>query len=187
MSIATTLSDVPPDITFEGAIKLTQEWLQWQGKNPRSGEKTRQFIRNLVATENGARGFFVVYLTATEEIAEYPSIELIESLRECAPTIAELLVKNLAMSSAQAIYHQRQNNDAMVASSSMVSKRTANLIHILNIPATYHYARELSQSAQTGSGNYQSFLDRWKYDPEQRQAIVEVFDKLFANIPRISA
>jgi hypothetical protein len=82
-----------------------------------------------------------------------------------------LLVKNLAMSTAMAITHRRNQQEAMAKGSDRVRSRTARLIQALSFPQLQEQANQLTESIDTGAGHYQSFLERWGYDDEQKRAI----------------
>jgi hypothetical protein len=165
-----TLS-VPADLKFDKAIELTQVFLIALKKNELSSTEIHDFVTNLVQTSNGARGFFVTYLTSKDPICDEPLPEIIDALRSHPDLAADLLVKNIAMSTAQSIYHERNNDPEMMASSATVAARTIKIIHQLNLPQIQQMCRELLSTIQTGSGSYSDFLKRWGYDNEQQQAI----------------
>ncbi len=81
-------------ITFENAIEQTQ-YLLSQIEFLDTNIITQKFTE-LVSTENGARGFFVTYLTSDLSPTEYPSLEVITALKTSPILVNELLVKNLA-------------------------------------------------------------------------------------------
>jgi hypothetical protein len=87
--------------------------------------------------------------------------------------VSELLVKNLAMSSAMVLTHRRRDDETMAKQSERVRERSRQLIASLGLPEFAEKLAQLLVAAQTGEGIYQSFLDRWNYDPEQREAIAE--------------
>jgi hypothetical protein len=95
-------------ISFENAIQQTQDLLS-QIEFLDAKTITQKFTE-LVSTENGARGFFVTYLTSDLSHTEYPSLEVITALKTSPIFVNELLVKNLAMSTAMVIYHRSQGD-----------------------------------------------------------------------------
>lgn len=139
-------------------------------------------IANLVRTLDGARGFFVTYLTNTHPCADNPSPAVLQGLRTAPDTIASLLVKNLAMSTAMAITHHRHQNPEMAAQSEQVSHRTATLIKRLGMSTVETEAENLWQGLTQGTGPYISFLARWGYDQEQRQTIQAALSQTFAHL-----
>lgn len=162
---------VPDSIKFDEAIGLTQTFLTQLKSNELTGEKVLDFVSQLVQTPNGARGFFVTYLTAADPICDRPQPEIIMALQNHSEVAAELLVKNLAMSTAQQLYHQRRNDREMAASSLMVATRTIAIVKQLNLPQIQEMCRELLVTTTTGNGGYSEFLTRWGYDAEQKKAI----------------
>lgn len=161
---------VPEAITFEQAIAFTQSLMTQMQAAQISEPDLEATLTDLLSSANGARGFFVTYLTDDCPLADQPSAAVIRALRS-APTVPELLVKNLAMSSAMAVAHRRNRNEAMAQGSDRVQARTANLIQQVQMAEVREQATQLCQSAATGSGEYAAFLQRWGYDAEQRQVI----------------
>jgi len=159
-------------ITFEQAIALTQSLLNQLDQV--SETEIQATITTLVSTENGARGFFVTYLTANLPYADQPSDAVIKALQTSPAIVSELLVKNLAMSASMAIAHRRTANEAMAKGSDRVQRRTTVLIQRVQMPEVTQKATQLQASAETGVGEYQAFLERWGYDAEQRQQIAKV-------------
>lgn len=143
-----------------------------------SSQETTDAIAQLVKTENGARGFFVTYLTSEGTLANTPSPEVIQALQSSPDTVAQLLVKNLAMSTAQALAHRRQGNEQMAQGSDQVRSRSLRLIEQINLSEVREIALALRESAVTGAGTYQTFLQTWGYDAEQRQLICQALDRV---------
>ena len=159
-------------ITFENAIQQTQDLLS-QIEFLDAKTITQKFTE-LVSTENGARGFFVTYLTSDLSHREYPSLEVITALKTSPIFVNELLVKNLAMSTAMVIYHRSQGDKENAQGSEKVQEKTGQLIKQLLSPALGEKLQQLATSLNTGQGEYQAFLERWGYDNYQRQAIAEI-------------
>jgi hypothetical protein len=170
MSIPSSLL-ASESITFEGAIELTQSLLSLIEADQLSEADIEQAVRSLVKTQNGARGFFVTYLTDDRQEADRPSPGVVEALRSAPEIVAELLVKNLAMSSAMVVYHSRHQSEEMAAGSARVQKRSRNLIQILQMPACQTLASQMLESLQNANGEYEEFFQRWGYDNEQKVAI----------------
>jgi hypothetical protein len=169
---------VPDQIKFDEAIDLTQSFLTQLKQNQLTSSQILDFVSELIQTANGARGFFVTYLTAPDPICDAPQPEIIAAIAAHPEIAADLLVKNVAMSTAQQLYHQRQNNAEMVSSSATVAARTTKIIHQLNLPQIQNMCRELVDTIDTGSGSYAEFLTRWGYDDEQKQSIGQVVSQL---------
>lgn len=159
------------NVTFEQAIALTQSLLTQMEQGKLSEAEIGEAIATLVSSMNGARGFFVTYLADERAIADHPSEAVMQALQSSPEIVADLLVKNLAMSSAMAITHRRNGDEPMAQGSDRVRSRTAYLIEKLQLAAVVEKAQKLHESASTGLGEYKAFLDRWGYDAEQRQVI----------------
>lgn len=167
---------VPEKVTFEQAIELTQSLISQIETGELSEAEIAVYLTDLVKTDFGARGFFVTYLTSDSTLPDNPSQAVIQALRTNSETVADLLVKNLAMSAASAVAHRRNHNQEMVASSEKVTRRTANLIKLLQLPAIDQHSQNLLETVTTKEGSYQAFLERWGYDAEQQQAICQALN-----------
>lgn len=169
---------VSPEITFEQAIAFTQSLLS----QSRSETELEAAVSALVATPNGARGFFITYLTDDQGGADQPQPEIVKALQSSPEIVSELLVKNLVMSAAMVVTHTQRQDLDMAASSARVRSRSAQLIQQLQLPSINVKLTQLLQSLQTGTGEYQDFLNRWGYDQQQRaameQAILPVLTSL---------
>lgn len=168
------------EITFEQAIALTQSLLS-QAEAGESPEMAAA-IAELVKTETGARGFFATYLTSDSAIADNPPTPVVQALQSSPDVVADLLVKNLAMSAAQAVFHRRNHKEDMAEASEQVRQRTARLIELVSLPAVYDRSAELLESTTTGEGSYKAFLERWGYDAEQRQVICKTLQQVNSEL-----
>jgi len=158
-------------VSFEEAKSFTQSLLEEIETGKLSEVETQDGITSLVKSENGARGFFVTYLTGDYELADNPSNAVINALKSAPETVSELLVKNLAMSAAMAVTHRRNNDEEMAKGSERVRQRTVNIIKQVKLDSVSQELSQLQQSLTTGEGSYQAFLQRWGYDTEQKQVI----------------
>jgi hypothetical protein len=160
-------------MTFEEAIAYTQNLLL---RTDLDDYQLKAEIANLIQTANGARGFFVCFLTGEWQLADSPSLGIIEALQSAPKAISELLVKNLAMSTAMAIAHRRSDNIEQAQGSDRVAKRTELLIEKVNLAELRDIAEQMSNSA-IANGMYTDFFERWGYDAEQKQAIAIILSK----------
>lgn len=168
---------VPDTITFEQALALMQTLMEQMQQGQISETDLETTLTALVSSENGARGFFVTYLSDDRPLADQPTPAVLKALQSSTEIVAELLVKNLAMSSAMAIAHRRNQNESLAQGSDRVQARTLNLIEQLQLAAVREKASKLKESATTGAGDYQAFLERWGYDTEQRQVIQQQMER----------
>jgi hypothetical protein len=168
---------VPDALSFEEAIALTQALLDRIESGSLSEAGVESAIAALVRSENGARGFFVTYLSDPRALADHPTPAIVAALKNVPTVISSLLVKNLAMSTAMAISHRRNQNELQAQGSDQVANRSSRLIQALPLPDLQQQAQLLDQSIHTPGGTYQAFLDRWGYDAEQRQAIHQALEQ----------
>lgn len=161
------------NLSFEEALVLTQTLLDQAVEDALSPAELQQAVTNLVGTENGARGFFVVYLSdSRSQMEDYAGL-VIAALQASPEVVSPLLVKNLAMSTAMILTHQRNQKPELVAGSEQVQRRSQVFIQQLQTPELQEHIRALWHSVATATGAYQAFLERWQYDAEQRQAIAQ--------------
>ena len=78
---------VPTNIKFDAAIDLTQVFLTQLAKNELTSSQILDFVSALIQTSNGARGFFVTYLTIQDPICDEPQPEIIAAIA-AHPSIA---------------------------------------------------------------------------------------------------
>jgi hypothetical protein len=171
---------VPDPVTFEEAIALTQTLLDHMERQELPDAEIERVVAALITTEGGGRGFFLTYLTDERSLANQPSSAVTNALQSSPDIVSKLLVKNLAMSAAMAITHRRNQNEEMAEGSDRVRSRAMHLIELVQLPGVVQEAQLLHESAATGIGEYQKFLERWGYDAEQRQAIQQVLEEAIA-------
>jgi len=170
---------VPDNVTFEDAITLTQDLIVKMENEEINSSQLQDTIRALVTTSNGARGFFVTYLTTDSAVADQPPPAVLAGLKTAPELVSELLVKNVAMSTAMAMTHRRQDNESMAQGSDRVQRRSLHLIEQLNNEWIQEKAQQMRESALTGKGEAAvAFFERWGYDEEQRNAIAQTLEKL---------
>ncbi len=161
-------------IKFAAAIELTEQFVQQLQDKQLTAEQITIFVQDLVATTEGARGFFVGYLTSdaniVDQLDQYISA-IAQGLQAHPEVVADLLVKNLAMSTAQQLHFQRHDQPDMASNSARVADRSRQLLKTLKLPLIQEICQQLSQSILTGTGAYVEFLERWGYDDEQKSAI----------------
>lgn len=173
-----TNSSEHKSLSFPQAIAKTQLLMEQISSNQLNEAEVRQNVSSLLATKNGGRGFFVAYLTSDIPLADHPTVGVLEGLKSAAEISSELLVKNLAMSSAMMITHRQNNDLENLAGSQTVCRRTCNLIKQLNMHEIAEKLQKLHCTIKQGQGEYQEFLEHWRYNQEQQQAIQETIDQL---------
>jgi hypothetical protein len=160
-------------LDFEGVMVATQTLLTQATEQTIPGDEITATLTQLLTGPFGGRGFFAVYLTLAgeETIADNPTVPFLEAFAQTPEVVAELLVKNLAMSTAMVVFHHRMKALEQAAGSEAVQRRCRGLIQILKTPPLQDKLQEMATSLSAGQGSYASFLDRWQYDGEQRGAI----------------
>jgi len=174
---------VPDAISFERAIALTETLLDQMEDGQMSDAEVADIVAQLVRTDNGARGLFVTYLPDPRPLADNPSPEFVIALRSSPDIVAELMVKNLVMSTAMVIYNQRRQFIPQAKESQRVQSRSAHLLQQLGLPQVQQRADKLLESLTTGEGEYEAFLTRWGYDDEQKQVMAETLRATIAGVP----
>ncbi len=160
------------DISFEEAIAFTQKLIAEMANM--TEEEKELAVKSLVNSMNGARGFFVSYLTDDDPIADENSEGIVKGLASSPEIVGDLLVKNIAMSTAMKVYHLRNDDPKMADSSARVTMRSKKLVDLLNLDAIRQKLIKLQNTLINNEGEYQSFLERFGYDAEQKQEILKV-------------
>lgn len=169
---------VPTEVSFQKALSLTQRlFSDVEQFTPATLES---HIASLVGSNKGARGFFATYLTNDFSLLpEMAQKAILQGLRTSPDIVAELLVKNLVMSTAMTLTHSRQGNSEMAQQSQQTRERTARVINQVKLSTVEREAQQLWQSLTTGTGSYTAFLERWEYDNEQKQAMQKSLRTVF--------
>jgi hypothetical protein len=169
-----SLPTLTAQVSFDEAIAFTQDLMQLMGEGEITDIEVERAIAQLVQSMNGARGFFVTYLSSESSLADKPAEAVLRALQTAPETVASLLVKNVAMSTAMSITHRQQNHPELAEGSLQVQRRSVLLIEKLRSPEIKTELQQLAESLSTGSGDYQAFLERWGYDTEQKQEIERI-------------
>ncbi|MEB3211867.1 MAG: hypothetical protein VKL39_10960 [Leptolyngbyaceae bacterium] len=173
------IGSTPDNLSFADTIAFTQTLLAHLENDPTDAESNShtiaQTIAHLLSSKAGARGFLATYLTYDGAIADQPPDSIINGLRAKPDIVADMMVKNLAMSSAMAIAHQRNQDEEHAKGSRRVQQRTRHLIEMLETAELGGAIREMVSSLEGTSSYYQPFLEQQRYDTEQREALKTVF------------
>ena len=165
-----TPSDAPLQPSFQQAMEITAQWLQLWEHGELSDEVLADRVAELVASRDGARGFFVVSLAGDSPLMDRLPDPVVLALRGGGDGVVDLSARNLAMSTAMTLHHRRSGDAGQRAGSERVQQRCTELLRLLE-PAAVKIRLETLLAATDGQGEDVAFLDRWGYDPEQRQAI----------------
>ncbi len=160
-----------PAPSFEQAIEITAQWLRLWEEGELSDEVLADRVSELVASRDGARGFFVVSLAGDSPLMDRLPEALVMQLRAAGDGVVDLTVRNLAMSTAMAMHHQRAGDMTQQAGSKRVTSRCTELLRLLEPKSVKTRLEQLLEAVEHTRGEDVAFLNRWGYDDEQKQAI----------------
>ncbi len=158
--------------SFEDAINAASLWCSAWDKGELSDEVLAERVSELLATLNGARGFLALSLSSKSPLMDRLPDALIFQLRESGDVVVDLVAKNLAMSTAMALHHQRNKNYSQQAGSENIKRRCLEILRLLE-PYSVKETLENLLKATKGEGKYVDFLNRWNYDEAQKNKIAE--------------
>ena len=156
--------------TFEQALNAAMLWCNAWEKGELSDEVLAERVSELLATKDGARGFFVISLASDNPLMDRLPEALVLQLRTAGEIVIDLTVRNLAMSTAMALHHQRKEDLQQQAGSERVTARCLDLLRLLD-PNNVKKRLETLLEATKGEGEDLEFLQRWGYDNQQKLAI----------------
>jgi hypothetical protein len=179
---ARTESPLAP--SFPQAMEIAAQWIGLWEAGELSDEVLADRVGELVVSRDGARGFFVVSLTGEAPLLDRLPEALVAALRQAGEGVVDLTARNLAMSTAMALHHQRAGDRDLQGGSEQVQRRSTELLRHLEPVAVKKRLETLlaaAAAAERGGaeqavGNDRAFLDRWGYDLEQRKAIAAAIE-----------
>ena len=157
--------------TFQQAMEITAAWLQQWENEEISDEVLADRVGEIVASRDGARGFFVVSLAGDSALMDRLPDAVAGQLREAGAGVVDLSVRNLAMSTAMALQHRRNGDATQQAGSERVTIRCTELLRLLEPALVKERLEQLLAASLDNQGEDVSFLEKWGYDSEQRRAI----------------
>jgi len=166
--------------SFEESIKAASIWCSAWDQGELSDEVLAERVSELLDTSNGARGFFAISLSSNSPLMDRLPEALIFQLREAGELVVDLVAKNLAMSTAMALHHQRNKNFEQQVGSQNITRRCLELLRVLE-PFSVKKVLESLLEATQGKGKYDDFLNRWNYDDAQKLKIAEVINLITEN------
>ena len=164
-------SSAIPQPSFQQAMEITAQWLGLWEQGELSDEVLADRVTELVASRDGARGFFVVSLAGDCPLMDRLPEAVVIQLRAAGEGVVDLSVRNLAMSTAMALHHGRSGDPAQQAASERVQLRCTELLRCLEPGMVKLRLESLLAAAQGAPGDDQAFLERWGYDEGQKRAI----------------
>ena len=162
--------------SFIQSINIAKDWCKDWDDDLLSDEVLADRINELIKTKNGTRGFFAYALSDSKctLLDKLPS-PLIFILRERGDHIVEITVKNLFMSSAQILNHQKDKNFEYAEKSNNISDRCINILKALDTKlVTKKINKLLSEIDNMGN----SFDRAVRYSAEQKNFIREKVNEI---------
>ena len=157
------------EVSFTQAINISLQWCKEWGEDLLSEEVLADRIAELTKTRNGLRGFFAYALSDKDcFLLDKLPFSLIYKLNEVGDVVAEIVVKNLIMSSAQIIIHRRDDNHEYEMTSKNISDRCKAILRLLE---TNRVTKIINQILKNLDGMGNSFDNSIKYDSEQKEFI----------------
>ena len=157
------------EASFTQAINISAKWCNEWEEDLLSEEVLADRIAELIKTKNGLRGFFAYSLSDKDcLLLDKLPFSLIYKLNEGGDPIVEIVVKNLIMSSAQIIIHQRDNNHEYEITSEIISDRCKAILRLLE---TKLVTKTVNQVIENLDNMGNSFDNSIKYDNEQKEFI----------------
>ena len=161
------------EASFTQAINISAKWCKEWGEDLLSEEVLADRIAELIKTKNGIRGFFAYALSDKDcLLLDKLPFSLIFKLNEGGDAVVEIVVKNLIMSSAQIIIHQRDNNKEYEIASEIISDRCKAILRLLE---TKLVTKNINQVIKDLDNMGNSFDNSIKYDSEQKEFIKKQF------------
>jgi hypothetical protein len=152
-------------------MEITAQWLQLWEAGELSDEVLADRVAELVATRDGARGFFVVSLAGDCPLMDRLPEPLVMQLSGAGDGVVDLTARNLAMSTAMALHHKRAADAQQQAASERVALRCTELLRLLPSDLVRNRLEILLAAAALAQGDDVAFLERWGYDAQQKAAI----------------
>lgn len=159
------------ELSFHESLAASEELLARFDSGQLSQAALASEAGAILSSVSGARGFLVTLLTGEFRVSDEPAEKLVEALEEAGLVVSDLLVKNLVMSSAMAVAHERELNHQAAAGSKRVFARTAKLVRSLASDQMKARLQAMWLTLTQGSGEYSQFLKRWQYDEEQLERV----------------
>ena len=162
--------------SFYQAINIANQWCKDWEEEVLSDEVLADRVAELVKTKNGLRGFFAYALSDINcSILDKLPSSLIFKFVEGGEQIVEITLKNLIMSSAQIINHQRDKNPEYEEMSSNISDRCINILKVLDTKLVNNKVNMILDNLDN-LGN--SINNSKKYDLQQKEFIREKISKI---------
>jgi len=156
---------------FQQAMEIAAGWLKQWDEEEISDEVMADRVGELVASRDGARGFFVVSLAGDSALMDRLPEALIHKLQEAGESVVDITARNLAMSADMTVHHRANADEAQASGSERVNTRCTELLRQLESQRVKDRLETLLEAAAHNRGDDVSFLERWGYNADQKAAI----------------
>tara|TARA_S200000501_G_scaffold348111_1_gene363036 strand:- start:602 stop:1129 length:528 start_codon:yes stop_codon:yes gene_type:complete len=163
------------ETSFTQAINISAQWCREWGEDLLSEEVLADRVAELIKTKNGLRGFFAYSLSDKDcYLLDKLPFSVVFKLQEAGNDVVEIVVKNLIMSSAQIVVHERENNLEYKTNSENISERCKSILRLLE---TNSVTKTINQIVGDLDNLGNSFNNSTKYDDKQKEFIRhQIFD-----------
>ena len=157
------------ETSFTQAINISAKWCKEWGEDLLSEEVLADRIAELIKTKNGRRGFFAYALSDKDcFLLDILPFSLIFKFNEGGSAVVEIVLKNLIMSTAQIIIHQRENNHEYEVNSENISNRCKGILRLLNTELVTKTVNQVMKDLDNMGNSFNNLI---KYDSEQKDFI----------------
>ena len=163
------------ETSFTQSINISAKWCKEWEEDLLSIEVLADRIAELIKTKNGLRGFFAYALSDKDcYLLDKLPFSVVFKLIENGTDVVEIIIKNLIMSSAQIIFHERENNLEYKSNSENISERCKSILRLLD---TKLVTKTINQIIKDLDNLGNSFDNSKKYDQQQKEFIKrQIFD-----------
>ena len=163
------------ETSFTQAINISAQWCKEWGDELLSDEVLADRVAELIKTKNGLRGFFAYTLSDNDcYLLDKLPFSVVFKLQEGGNEVVEIVAKNLIMSSAQIVVHDREKNVSYKSKSENISERCKSILRVLETKLVKKTINHIIKDLDN-LGN--SFDDSKKYDAKQKEFIKhQIFD-----------
>ena len=163
------------ETSFTQAINISAQWCKEWEEELLSEEVLADRVAELIKTKNGMRGFFAYALSDQDcYLLDKLPFSIVFKLQEGGYGVVEIVVKNLIMSSAQIVIHDREKNFEYKSNSENISERCKNILRLLETKLVTNEVNKIIKNLDN-LGN--SFSNSKKYDNQQKEFIkLQIYD-----------
>ena len=163
------------ETSFIQAINISAQWCKEWEEELLSEEVLADRVAELIKTKNGLRGFFAYALSDKDcYLLDQLPFSFVFKLQEVGISVIEIVVKNLIMSSAQIVVHDRDNNLEYKSNSENISERCKGILRLLD---TKLVTKTINQTMNNLDNLGNSLDNSKKYDKKQKEFIKgQIFD-----------